>query len=620
MLHPGYFRVISTENALDSRAGLVRGKCFSIRPRPMERWLWSRGVPVSAERVFWLHWQEGMRRGDWCSEVPLKRVARECGLDLSTVTRAYQLLADLGCVRRTEPGRDPAKPCIQATAVTEVRVPRELLFELDRHPNRRSGSAIKPVASAPLAGLRDGDRLKVPGQLASAMSAAEESRYGEAVRTHQGHMEFDTDSRLSVEQRGRVLQLLSCLAVVPARARRPATPALVARAPPKRSVFELARLKRDIQAATTNGVVSAPRAGEQVYSHKGRPEDASVVESFDRRLLNASTHLHRDRDTWALVLAAGEGSRLRSLTTTNTGTSIPKQFCSLRGGPSLLHVALNRAQALTSTQSICAVVAAQHRRWWLPQLSGLVSTNIIVQPQNRGTANGILLPLLILLERDRSARIVLLPSDHHVRDEPVLARSIRRGLVQLQPHTAEALLLGIEPEEADPQLGYIVPGAPDGHDRLRVEEFIEKPTIVQAHELIGHGALWNGFIVASTVHGLLGLFSRSYPDVVNAMQRAIRRDLRSPGKECAVAELYDQLPTLDFSRDILASQTSSLRVLPVPQCGWSDLGTPERVADVLHRSPREADEGLRVGASYLSLAAQHERLRGLAGEARAAAG
>src|SRR5271170_3989521 len=224
---------MSSENDHDPRVRLVREKYFSVRPKPLERWLWSQGVPASAERVFWLHWQEGHQRGDWCSELPLKRVARECCLDLSTVTRAYQLLAKLGCIRRTDPGRDPANPFNQATAVTEVRVPRELLVDLGRHPNRRSGSAENPVNFAPaaapesaitpapeaakptdpFAGLRGPDRLKALGQLTGAMSAAEESRYREALRTHQGHIEFDTDSKLSAEQRGRVLQFLSVLAV-----------------------------------------------------------------------------------------------------------------------------------------------------------------------------------------------------------------------------------------------------------------------------------------------------------------------------------------------------------------------------------------------------------------------
>jgi len=45
---------------------------------------------------------------------------------------------------------------------------------------------------------------------------------------------------------------------------------------------------------------------------------------------------------WVILLAAGEGNRLRRLTMDGSGTRVPKQFCSLRNGPSLLHHALRR--------------------------------------------------------------------------------------------------------------------------------------------------------------------------------------------------------------------------------------------------------------------------------------
>ena len=80
----------------DPRDRLVREKYFSLRPKPLERYLWQQGLPQAAERVFWLHWEEGMRNRDWCSEVPLKRVAALCCIDTSTVTRAYQVLKGLG--------------------------------------------------------------------------------------------------------------------------------------------------------------------------------------------------------------------------------------------------------------------------------------------------------------------------------------------------------------------------------------------------------------------------------------------------------------------------------------------------------------------------------------------
>jgi mannose-1-phosphate guanylyltransferase len=325
-----------------------------------------------------------------------------------------------------------------------------------------------------------------------------------------------------------------------------------------------------------------------------------------------------DDAAWALVLAAGQGTRLRSLTTTEAGTEVPKQFCSLRGGSSLLHEALDRARALTPDANICCVVAAQHQQWWLPQLGSLLARNVIVQSQNRGTANGILLPLLLLHQRDPGARIIVLPSDHHVRERAVLARSMRQALAHLQRCPGQTLLLGFEPEESDPQLGYIVPGERDGQGNLRVLQFIEKPTRAQAHQLISRGALWNAFIMASTVETLLALFMRRVPEIVDVMCAAIERDLRTPGRMWAVDRLYEALPIVDFSRDILAGQSSHLRLLPVPMCGWSDLGTPERVAQALRNSALQPEIEFGAGPCHLSLAAQQEQLRGTGYGVRAA--
>ena len=272
---------VDNENSHDPRARLVREKYFSIRPRPLERWLWAQGIPASAERVFWLHWQEGVQRGDWCSEIPLRRVARECNLDVSTVTRAYQLLGKMGCIRRTDPGRDPANPFQQATALTEVRLPRELLSELDRHPSRRMNarkaeeleakrgpeenvSASAPVAAAggnskssdPLAGIRGRDRVRALAELTRAMSATERDAYQNAMRLHRVSMIFDMDSKLTQEARAVVLQVLASMAESPgAMQPKPSTapdPRVGSKGHRKLSVFELARLKRDIQIATSS--------------------------------------------------------------------------------------------------------------------------------------------------------------------------------------------------------------------------------------------------------------------------------------------------------------------------------------------------------------------------------
>jgi mannose-1-phosphate guanylyltransferase len=305
--------------------------------------------------------------------------------------------------------------------------------------------------------------------------------------------------------------------------------------------------------------------------------------------------------TWSLVLAGGEGSRLRSLTTDGAGASVPKQFCSLFGATTLLEDALNRGRAVADGGRVCAIVADHHHRWWCKALRGLRSTNVIVQPSSRGTAIGILLPLLKILARDRLARIVVLPSDHFVRDEAGLARSLRLAASLTETPESNLVLLGIGPDHPDPEFGYIVPGRPDRHGTFRVQRFVEKPDWATATGLLDAGALWNSFIFAVSGAALLELYRRRHSTIVDAMTKAF-----TSGK-AALGELYEQLPNLDFSRDVLEGAEDTLRVLAVPGCGWSDLGTPQRVAECVRRCNASLTARQQVRPGVVTLATAHLR-------------
>ena len=279
-------------------------------------------------------------------------------------------------------------------------------------------------------------------------------------------------------------------------------------------------------------------------------------------------------DTWAVVLAAGEGSRLHSLTRNERGVAVPKQYCSLQGGPCLLQEALQRAATAAPLHNICSVVAEQHRPWWVPILSYLPEQNVISQPQNRGTAYGILLPLLRIAEREPDATVVLLPADHYLSDEGVMADSLRRATALAQSDSTSVYLLGVEPDEPDTELGYILPEMQVRDGAASVLRFIEKPNAIRARVLLDEGALWNVFIMAASVRCLLGLFDSRFATAVAAMRRFAGANLDL---------VYQHLPTMDFSKDVLQGRESVLKVLSVPQCGWTDLGTPERVGQILER-------------------------------------
>ena len=277
---------------------------------------------------------------------------------------------------------------------------------------------------------------------------------------------------------------------------------------------------------------------------------------------------------WALVLAAGSGSRLRSLTTTADGVQVPKQFCSLRGGSSLLQDALTRAGTVASRHHRVTVVAEDHRRWWDRATQSIPPENVIVQPENRGTAAGLLLPLMHIVQRDPAATVLVLPADHFFLDEAMLAQQLRSACRIAGQDREFVHLLGIEPLGPDPELGYIVPAVRCGAAAGGVRRFVEKPPVAVAGELIAAGALLNMFILVSAASALLALFAARQPDLVGELRSAALRDRCSPREPLAARRAYRLLPTLDFSRDILVGQAARLRLLRVPACGWSDRREP----------------------------------------------
>jgi len=285
--------------------------------------------------------------------------------------------------------------------------------------------------------------------------------------------------------------------------------------------------------------------------------------------------------TWAIVLAGGSGTRLSCLTADAAGEAVPKQFCSLDGGETLIEQTLARAARIISPERVTAIVAPGHRRYWQAALKRLPADNIVVQPRNRGTAIGILLPALRIAARDPQARILILPADHYVAEEPVLEAAMRCALEDIQRHPPGVVLLGIEADEPDPELGYIVTNSA-AHPRLRgVHRFTEKPAVHEAARLIREGALWNSFILACRAQSLIDLIGQRCPDVVQMFQAVGVHD------EARLRELYHEIPDVDFSRHVATGQEHRLAVMAVPRCGWSDLGTPHRLAQTLARWPRQ---------------------------------
>ena len=312
-------------------------------------------------------------------------------------------------------------------------------------------------------------------------------------------------------------------------------------------------------------------------------------------------------DVWAVVLAGGDGQRVSALTL-DDGRPVPKQYCTFGAPDSMLRWALARARGVVPTERVVVVVAEQHRRFWEHELSDLPPENVIVQPRNRGTAAGLLLAFLhVFLRRDPRARLLVLPSDHHVADEGALRRSLLQALRAPRDADNRVLLLGMAPTECDPEYGWVLPAG--AGPIAAVARFVEKPDAETVRGLMQDGALVNSFMLVAQASALLRLYEEALPGILRAFLGCLH-GASGPG---GVLGLYERIPNSDLSRDVLERTTHCLSVVRVPPCGWSDLGTPARIQLFLaRRSPRgswarpdaAAASGRAAGARDLAWASE----------------
>ena len=290
---------------------------------------------------------------------------------------------------------------------------------------------------------------------------------------------------------------------------------------------------------------------------------------------------------WGVLLGGGDGIRLRKLTRLICGDDRPKQFCPLFGDETLVEEARRRARRSISQEQILVPLTRTHQTFYL-QETGILPAQRIVQPANKGTAPPILYSLLSIEQNDDEAIVAVLPCDHHYSNEPLFTDALEFAFDIAARHPGSVVLLGEPPRGPEVEYGWIEPGpsvAGVGGVSFRVRRFCEKPSFDVAMDLLRRGCLWNTFVMVGHVRGFLEMVNMSLSDAVDR----IRRNHLWTGSEVHIQDsLYERIPSIDFSREVLAAQTPRLIVLRMGRTGWSDLGHPERVMAALQAAGLES--------------------------------
>lgn len=291
------------------------------------------------------------------------------------------------------------------------------------------------------------------------------------------------------------------------------------------------------------------------------------------------------RRLWAIVLAGGEGTRLAEMTRRLYGCALPKQFVAFGQQRTFIQSTVERLTSLVPPTRMVTVVPKTYEELARQQLAEFSGVEFVAQPRNVGTGPGVLLPLLHVLRRDPDADVALIPSDHDFRTPPVLLRALQEAQGFAHEVASGIVLLGAAAEGPASDLGWIVTQRTGGGAQ-RILRFVEKPKQPMANRLFRQGAIWNTMLAVARGEALWKLASTHLPRQVACFERYADA-IGTPDAQRKLEDIYAEMPPADFSRDLIGA-ARGLYATSMDGAGWSDCGTPERLASALGRDEATA--------------------------------
>jgi len=274
-----------------------------------------------------------------------------------------------------------------------------------------------------------------------------------------------------------------------------------------------------------------------------------------------------------VILCGGSGTRLWPL----SREMLPKQFVRFTKDETLFECALQRARSITSNPPI-VVCNASHRFFVLNFLKKQKqSGEIILEPLPKNTAPAVALAAACALERDVNAILLILPSDHLLKNTSVFSDAVNCALRLAQ--NENIVTFGVTPRSPATGFGYIHKGDTLGEKAYRVIDFKEKPDKATAQTMLDSGQyLWNSGMFVVSANFYLQELERNDPRMYQLVNQAWQN--RSHQFEFVLPEEKVFGSVSANSIDYAVMEKTEHAAVVELNSEWNDLGTWEAFYDI----------------------------------------
>lgn len=291
----------------------------------------------------------------------------------------------------------------------------------------------------------------------------------------------------------------------------------------------------------------------------------------------------------ALIMAGGKGERFWPISTDEK----PKQFLRLLGKDTMVQMTVNRLNGLIPMERIFVVTGERYVDLVLDQLPELPKKNIIIEPVSRNTAPCITLSAFYIERQYENSTIIVLPSDHIIKNEEKFRNTIGIADYFLKENEDAIVTLGVRPDRPETNYGYIKYNESfsiiNEAEIRNVDMFVEKPDDEKAQQYLKAGNfLWNSGVFVWKARNILKLAEKYIKNTYDILKEiAYGTDEEYENR---LNSNYSKVDNVSIDYAIMEKGKSIYVILS--DFGWDDIGTWNSVE---RYCPKDENNNVYIG-------------------------